>query len=44
MYLLLSIVELAIVLYIYKHVLAAQGNLLQRREQKILTKLTVQAD
>ncbi|MEX0936867.1 MAG: hypothetical protein WDZ59_03330 [Pirellulales bacterium] len=43
-YLLLSLVELVIILYIYKHVLVAQGSLLQRREQKILARVTVQAD
>ena len=43
-YLVLSLVELAAVLWTYKHVLAAQGRLFQRREQKILATVTAHAD
>jgi len=43
-YLILSIVELGALLWIYKHVLVAQGRLFQRREQKILATVTARAD
>ncbi len=43
-YLILSILQAALVLWIYKRALAAQGRMLQQRERKVLETVTTQSE
>ena len=43
-YLILSVIELAAVVWLYLKVLDAEGRLLQSREQRVLAEVTIKSD